>query len=268
MQLRLDKYLADMGIGTRSEVKQYIRKKQVQINGSYPKGPEQKVNPDEDIVIFQGKPVSYVEKEYFMFYKPQGCVSATTDNLHKTVLDYITASSRKDLFPVGRLDIDTEGLLLITNDGALSHNLLAPGKHVPKTYYARVSGKVTEADVLHFSQGVDIGEEKLTLPAELKILSCEKIEKVNQPNAAERPGNFVTDEKEQPDSMASNEWISEIELTITEGKFHQVKRMFEAVGKKVCYLKRISMGELKLDETLKPGGCRALTDQELQSLIK
>lgn len=238
MQLRIDKYLADMGIGTRSEVKQYIRKKQVQINGTYPKGPEQKVDPNKDAITFQGKEIGYVEMEYFMLNKPKDCVSATTDARHKTVLEYIEDKSRKDLFPVGRLDIDTEGLLLITNDGALAHNLLAPGKHVPKTYYAKIEGCVTAEDVLLFSEGVDIGEEKLTKPAKLTILSV------------------------------SNEDTSEIELTITEGKFHQVKRMFEAVGKKVVYLKRISMGELQLDENLKPGEYRELTMEEIESLRK
>lgn len=236
MQLRIDKYLADMGIGTRSEVKQSIRKKQVQVNGVFPKGPEQKVDPAQDVITFCGKEIDYVKTEYFMLNKPAGCVSATTDAKHKTVLDYIDTKMRKDLFPVGRLDIDTEGLLLITNDGSLAHNLLAPGKHVPKTYFAKIAGRVTEEDVIQFERGVDIGEEHLTLPAKLKILTV------------------------------SPENISEIELTITEGKFHQVKRMFEAVGKKVIYLKRISMGSLQLDENLKPGEYRKLTERELKNL--
>lgn len=235
--IRIDKYLADMGIGTRSEVKLYIRKKQVQINGIYPKGPEQKVDPKQDTITFQGREIGYVEMEYFMLNKPVGCVSATMDPKHKTVLDYIKEHSRKDLFPVGRLDIDTEGLLLITNDGALAHNLLAPGKHVPKTYYAKVAGCVTQEDVLCFEEGVDIGEKQITLPAKLNILA-----------------------------VSQEENISEIELTIMEGKFHQVKRMFEAVGKKVVYLKRISMGTLVLDETLKAGEYRQLTKEELESL--
>lgn len=234
MQLRIDKYLADMGIGTRSEVKQYIRKKQVQVNGNIPK-PEQKVDPDKDCILFQGKEIGYVEQEYFMLYKPGDCVSATTDAKHKTVLDYIEEKSRKDLFPVGRLDIDTEGLLLITNDGKLAHELLSPKKHVAKTYYAKVEGKVTKEDVVLFSQGIDIGEKALTKPAQLHII-------------------------------ASNE-ISEIELTITEGKYHQVKRMFEAVGKKVVYLKRIAMGPLVLDEKLMPGEYRRLTNEELKELL-
>ncbi|MCI8483985.1 MAG: rRNA pseudouridine synthase [Lachnospiraceae bacterium] len=235
MQIRLDKYLADMGIGTRSQVKQYIKKKQVQVNGAYPKGAEQKVDTEQDLVTYQGRQMVYAAYEYYMFYKPKGCVSAATDSRHKTVLDYFQNQRRKDLFPVGRLDLDTEGMLLITNDGEFAHNLLAPGKHVPKTYYARISGRVTEEDVVCFAKGLDIGEKKLTLPGELKILSGE-------------------------------EAFSEIELTIMEGKFHQVKRMFEAVGKQVVYLKRISMGGVKLDSSLKPGEYRTVTEEELRVL--
>lgn len=234
MQLRIDKYLADMGIGSRSQVKQYIRKKQVTINGAVPKGPEQKVDPDKDIISFQGNEISYTAKEYFMLYKPSGCVSATTDARHKTVLDYIQNHSRKDLFPVGRLDIDTEGLLLITNDGKLAHELLSPGKHVSKTYYAQIEGKVTQEDIQLFLQGIDIGEKENTRSATLKIIDSDE--------------------------------ISKIELTITEGKYHQVKRMFEAVGKKVIYLKRISMGPLALDTKLTPGEYRELTIEELKLL--
>jgi len=161
-------------------------------------------------------------------------VTATEDHMHKTVMDYLTDTVRSDLFPVGRLDIDTEGLLLITNDGALAHELLSPAKHVEKTYYAIIDGVVTEDDVNHFKNGVDIDEEKPTKPGKLRILNSE------------------------PES--------EIELTITEGRFHQVKRMFEAVGKKVLYLKRISMGPLQLTDDLKPGEYRPLTEEEITAL--
>ena len=226
MQLRLDKYLADMGVGTRSEVKQYIRKHQVTVNGAIASGPDQKVEPCQDQIMFQGAAILYEEFEYYMLYKPKGCVSAVTDARYPTVLDCIKEKNRKDLFPVGRLDLDTEGLLLITNDGPLAHNLLAPGKHVPKAYLAK---------------GIDIGEKHPALPAKLKILSC----------------------KAQP---GQNDWISEVELTITEGKFHQVKRMFEAVGRRVMYLKRLSMGSLQLDNALQPGEYRALTKEEIDSL--
>lgn len=234
MAIRLDKFLSEMGIGTRSEVKKYIKAKQITINGEIAAKPEIKIDENIDEVFFKGKQINYQAYEYYLFYKPAGCVTATEDNLHKTVMDYMKDTARNDLFPVGRLDIDTEGLLLITNDGALAHGLLSPTKHVEKTYFARIDGKVTEADVKLFEEGVDIGEDKLTKPGKLKIL--------------------VSDE------------VSEIELTITEGKFHQVKRMFEAVDKKVIYLKRISMGSLKLPEDLKAGEYRALTDEELEKL--
>lgn len=233
--MRLDKYLADMGIGTRSEAKQHIRKNQVYVNGALPAGPQQQVKPGKDEVVCQGKAITYTEYEYFMLNKPQGCVSAVTDREHQTVMDLITEKNRKDLFPVGRLDKDTEGLLLITNDGALSHNLLAPGKHVPKTYFAKVSGQVTAFDITEFARGIDIGEEKPTKPAKLEILSCK-------------------------------EMVTEIMLTITEGKFHQVKRMFEAVGKEVLFLKRLSMGGLRLDVSLAPGAYRRLTEEEINLL--
>lgn len=234
--MRLDKYLAEMGAGTRSEVKKLVRAGRVTINGAVAEKPEQKVDPETDTVCLDGEAFLYAAYEYYLFHKPAGCVSATEDKIHKTVMDYLTDTLRDDLFPVGRLDIDTEGLLLITNDGALAHELLSPAHHVKKTYYARVAGRVTEEDALLFQQGVDIGEEKLTKPAELVILTSGE--------------------------------ESEIELTITEGKFHQVKRMFQAVGKEVVYLKRLSMGPLTLPETLLPGEYRALTQEELMLLQK
>lgn len=225
-----------MGAGTRSEVKKLVRAGRVTINGAVAEKPEQKVDPETDTVCLDGEALLYVAYEYYLFHKPAGCVSATEDKIHKTVMDYLTDTLRDDLFPVGRLDIDTEGLLLITNDGALAHELLSPAHHVKKTYYARVAGRVTEEDTRLFQQGVDIGEEKLTKPAELVILTSGE--------------------------------ESEIELTITEGKFHQVKRMFQAVGKEVVYLKRLSMGPLTLPETLLPGEYRALTQEELMLLQK
>lgn len=234
--MRLDKYLAEMGAGTRSEVKKLVRAERVTINGAVAEKPEQKVDPETDTVCLDGEALLYAAYEYYLFHKPAGCVSATEDKIHKTVMDYLTDTLRDDLFPVGRLDIDTEGLLLITNDGALAHELLSPAHHVKKTYYARVAGRVTEEDARLFQQGVDIGEEKLTKPAELVILTSGE--------------------------------ESEIELTITEGKFHQVKRMFQAVGKEVVYLKRLSMGPLTLPETLLPGEYRALTQEELMLLQK
>lgn len=237
--VRLDKFLADAGAGTRSEVKKYIGKGLVQVNGRTAKRPEEKVTPGADTVLLAGQAVAEApEFVYYLLHKPAGCVSATEDVREKTVMEFVP-ETRKGLFPVGRLDKDTEGLLLITDDGALAHDLLSPKKHVEKTYYARVEGIVTEADAEKLNAGVDIGEEKNTLPAELKILR-----------------------------VLLPENMSEIELTICEGKFHQVKRMMEAVGKKVVYLRRISMGPLILPEDLLPGMCRPLTEDELSGLLK
>ena len=232
--IRLDKYLADMGIGTRTEVKKLIRQGKVKIGDSVVKAPEQKIDIATQKVFCEGQEVGYEEYEYYMLNKPAGYVSATTDAKDKTVLDLITDKKRKDLFPVGRLDKDTEGLLLITNDGDLAHRLLAPKKHVDKLYYAKIEGVVTEEDVKSFAEGVNIGEDEVTRPAVLEILKSDE--------------------------------VSEIQLTIQEGKFHQVKRMFEAVDKKVIYLKRISMGTLRLDENLKLGEYRMLTEEELEHL--
>lgn len=236
--IRLDKYLADMSIGTRQEVKKYIRQGRVKINEDIIKKPEYKIREDEDKVTFDGAPVAYETFEYYMLNKPAGVISATEDKRDKTVLDLIKEKKRKDLFPVGRLDKDTEGLLLITNDGALAHRLLSPKKHVDKCYYAKISGGVTEDDVRVFKERINIGtqeEPEWTMPAELKILE--------------------------------KGTVSRIRLTIREGKFHQVKRMFQAVGKEVVYLKRERMGALVLDEELAPGEYRKLTDSELKSIL-
>ncbi|MCB5575750.1 rRNA pseudouridine synthase [[Ruminococcus] gnavus] len=236
--IRLDKYLADMSIGTRQEVKKYIRQGRVKINEDIIKKPEYKIREDEDEVTFDGALVAYETFEYYMLNKPAGVISATEDKRDKTVLDLIKEKKRKDLFPVGRLDKDTEGLLLITNDGALAHRLLSPKKHVDKCYYAEISGGVTEDDVRVFKERINIGtqeEPEWTMPAELKILE--------------------------------KGTVSRIRLTIREGKFHQVKRMFLAVGKEVVYLKRERMGALVLDEELAPGEYRKLTDSELKSIL-
>lgn len=237
-QFRLDKYLADAGIGTRSDIKSYIRKGLVQVNHNTVLRPETKIDSAKDEICFKGEPIRMADLEYYLLNKPAGYVSATKDNTAPTVMELIN-SNRKDLFPVGRLDKDTEGLLLITNDGALSHKLLSPKKHVEKTYYAITNGIMNEADIHAFRQGLEIGDEdlKTALPAKLQIIS--------------------TDEKEQR---------SEVLITITEGKFHQVKRMVHACGKEVTYLKRISFGTLSLPEELPSGAYRELTPEELQVL--
>ena len=235
--MRLDKYLCETGFGTRSQVKDLLKKGQVMVNGEVVKKPELKINETTDQILCQGKKASYQKNIYLMLHKPAGVVSATEDSREKTVLDLVRPEDRKNgLFPVGRLDKDTDGLLLLTDDGELAHRLLSPKKHVDKTYYAKIDGQITEEHVKQFREGLDIGDEKKTLPAVLTIL-------LSGP-------------------------VSEIEVTIHEGRFHQIKRMFEAVGCKVTYLKRLSMGSLVLDETLQLGEYRPLTEAELKGLTK
>ena len=233
-----------MSMGTRSEVKKFIKSGRVFVNGAPASGPEQKVTEEDDVEL-DGEKVSYEKYVYYMLNKPQGVVSATKDNTCRTVLSLITDSTKKDLFPVGRLDKDTEGLLLITNDGALSHELLAPGKHVWKTYFVRVMGILEDNEVECLENGVDIGEDKLTRQAKVRRLKTGELDITLQD-----PGE---DE-------------SCLELSICEGRFHQVKRMMAAVGHPVLYLKRLSMGALELDPDLAPGEYRRLTQEEITAL--
>ncbi|BAQ11802.1 RNA pseudouridine synthase ytzf [Bacillus sp. OxB-1] len=234
--MRLDKLLANMGYGSRKEVRQLLKTGSVRVNTETVKDASAHVDPHQDEVSILGERVYYKEFIYLMLHKPQGVISATEDGRDRTVVDLLDAEDRHfNPFPVGRLDKDTEGLLLLTNDGKLAHNLLSPRKEVPKTYYAHISGVVTEEDVVKFAAGVTLEDGYLTKPGMLKVLK--------------------SDEQ------------SEIELTITEGKFHQVKRMFEAVGKRVIYLKRLSMGPLQIDASLSIGEYRELTEEELKSLL-
>ena len=234
--MRLDKLLANMGYGSRKEVKQLLKEKAVTVDGTVVKDAAMKVDPETQDVSVYGERVIYTEFIYIMMNKPPGVISATEDKYDQTVIDLLDPLAQHfKPFPVGRLDKDTEGLLLITNDGNLAHNLLSPKKHVPKTYYATIEGVVTEADIEAFRKGVELDDGYVTKPGELVILKSGA--------------------------------ISEIELTIQEGKFHQVKRMFECVGKKVTYLKRLSMGALVLDEELELGDYRELTEEELDSLL-
>ena len=233
--MRIDKLLANSGYGTRKEVKKLLKSGVVKVDGKVEKDAKTHVDPDTQNVEVHGDLVEYKEFIYLMMNKPPGILSATEDRSQQTVVDILEEEDQLFApFPVGRLDKDTEGLLLLTNDGQLSHSLLSPKKHVPKTYYAVILGEVTEDDIVAFKKGVTLDDGYVTMPADLTIL---------------KSGNQ-----------------SEIELTIKEGKFHQVKRMFESVGKKVTYLKRIQMGELPLDETLELGEYRELTDEEVEVL--
>lgn len=233
--MRLDKLLANMGYGSRKEVKQLLKQKAVSVDGTYVKDAAMHVDPEQQNVVVFGERVIYTEFVYYMMNKPPGVISATEDLRDETVIDLLDPLHQHfQPFPVGRLDKDTEGLLLLTNDGVLAHNLLSPKKHVPKVYYAKIEGIVTQEDGERFARGVELDDGYVTKPGKLVIL------------------------KSAPQS--------EIELTIQEGKFHQVKRMFEAVGKHVIYLKRLSMGSLQLDESLALGEYRELTPEELAGL--
>jgi 16S rRNA pseudouridine516 synthase len=233
--LRIDKLLANLGYGSRKEVKQLLKSGAVKVDDCLVKDAKQHVDPNTQTVTLNGEVIEYKEFIYLMMNKPQGVLSATEDSVYETVIDLLEPEDQVyEPFPVGRLDKDTEGLLLITNDGQLAHRLLSPKKHVPKTYFAVIDREVTEDDVKAFAEGVILDDGYKTKPGELKILK--------------------------------SGIRSDIELTITEGKFHQVKRMFEAVGKRVVYLQRISMGPLQLDETLELGEYRELTDEEVELL--
>ena len=235
--MRLDKVLAHLGYGSRKEIKKMVKDRIIYVNGALVKDASQHVQPDIDIITVKGEPIDYKEFIYLMLNKPAGVISATEDQDAETVIDLLEHKYQSfHPFPVGRLDKDTEGLLIITNDGKLSHSLLSPKKHVPKTYYAQVAGKVTAEDIKIFSEGVVLEDGYTTLPSHLIILQSDN--------------------------------ISEIELTIYEGKYHQVKRMFLAVGKEVLYLKRIKMGKLELDPNLPLGQYRSLEPQELEILKK
>ncbi len=234
--MRLDKFLANMGFGSRKEVKKLLKTGAVQINDTVTKDAKYHVEVDKDLVTVHGDEIEYKEFIYLMMNKPQGVISATEDSKDETVVDLLELEdARYEPFPVGRLDKDTEGFVLLTNNGKLAHELLSPKKHVPKTYFARIAGVVTDEDVSKFNEGVTLDDGYVTKPGKLVILESGP--------------------------------VSEIELTITEGKFHQVKRMFIAVGKKVTYLKRLSIGPLHLDPTLELGEYRELTEEEVDSLV-
>lgn len=237
-QIRLDKLLSNMGKGSRSEMKDALKYGYIKVNGVVMRTGKDKVDPTVDEITYKGEVVVYRKYVYLIMNKPQGVISATEDKRHKTVIDLIGDEySHYELFPVGRLDIDTEGLLILTNDGDLTHNLLAPKKHVPKTYFAIVEGHVVDADIDTFSQGVTLEDGYRCKPADLII------------------GPYL-------------EGKTEATLTIHEGKFHQVKRMFESAGKKVVYLKRIKMNALSLDPNIALGTYRELTHEEFEALTE
>ena len=309
--MRLDKFLADMGVGSRSDLKKAIRKSLVTVNCAVEKDPGAQVSA-EDRICFDGAEIRYAEQQYYMLHKPAGVLSASEDRRQTTVVDLIRdaastdasaanasaadhhaagghadgriarstedARVRKDLFPVGRLDKDTEGLLIITNDGPLAHQLLVPKHHIDKTYYAIVTGTITEDDQCAFTRGIRYDEKLTALPATLRVLSTGKTVA-----ALRRELGFTaTSERllrtrlagpafigaEEPADITDDTLVSEVEITIQEGKFHQIKKMVKALpgGKEILYLRRITMGALRLDPDLAPGEFRKLRQEEIKIL--
>lgn len=230
--IRLDKYLADMGVGSRRDVKSILKAGRVKVNSVIVTEAEAKIDIDADNVELDGKRIGYEEYRYYMLNKPAGVISATKDKLSDTVIEILKGENTKDLFPVGRLDKDSEGLLIISNDGKFAHNVLSPAKHVDKTYFVRLDKKPNEEEISCIENGIDIGDDKPCLPAKVEVISDD-----------------------------------EAYITISEGRFHQVKRMFQAVGINVTYLKRISMGALKLDENLAPGEYKKLSKEEINEVF-
>ena len=240
--MRLDKFLGDHNIGTRKQIKEYVKNGRCSVNGEVVSKADIHIDENKDLICFDGKELSYSRFHYYMLYKPQGVVSATTDGKNKTVLDLLADENVRGLSPCGRLDIDTEGLLLLTDDGALIHKLLSPKKHVDKVYEVHLRDSLTESEIAKLQEGVDIGDKNddgspyMTLPAKVCVIGKDDTHR------------------------------EVIHLTIHEGRFHQIKRMLEAVGNEVLFLKRLSMGSLKLDERLNPGEYRELTATELEML--
>ena len=280
--MRLDKFLADMGVGSRSDLKKAIRKSLVTVNGTVEKDPGAQVSA-EDHICFDGAEIRYAEQQYYMLHKPAGVLSASEDRRQTTVVDLINLNDelvRKDLFPVGRLDKDTEGLLIITNDGPLAHQLLVPKHHIDKTYYAIVTGTITEDDQRAFTRGIRYDEKLTALPATLRVLSTGK----TVADLRRELGFTATSERllrtrlagpafigaEEPADITEDSLVSEVEITIQEGKFHQIKKMVKALpgGKEILYLRRITMGALRLDPNLAPGEFRQLSDAEIKILKK
>lgn len=228
--MRLDKFLANMGVGTRTEVKQLLKKGNIEVNQKVEKSPKTQINPEQDEISVNGEQIEYIDHIYIMLNKPKGYISATHDDSAQTVIDLIPEYQHLDIFPVGRLDKDTEGLLLITNDGQFNHNLMSPTKHVSKTYEVVSKFPIKESDILAFEKGIELSDGPVK-PAQL---------------------------------VKVNETISHV--TIYEGKYHQVKRMFHAIENEVLELKRLKIANLAIDDNLQSGEYRLLTDEEIQLL--
>ncbi|MCT8978494.1 rRNA pseudouridine synthase [Clostridium sp. CX1] len=258
--MRLDKFLAESSIGRRKEVRIYIKEGKVKVNGQAVAEPAVEIKENSDVIEYLGKVVEYTGKVYYMFNKPAGCITAREDAVHKTVFDFFADLKMKGVFHVGRLDKDTEGLLLLTNDGAFEHKLMYPEKHVEKTYFFWALGSLSEEDKKQLEQGIYIGKDEMpTKPAKIQVESCGIYKDLKDETAAKELCKIDLNHYNQP--------VVSGYLTISEGRKHQVKRMLKAVGCYVVYLKRVSVGELLLDESLEKGQYRPLTEVEILNLL-
>lgn len=252
--MRLDKYLTQSSVGTRKKVHQILMEERITVNGDKTTDATTDINPDQDLVAMDGQPVTFLGKVCYMFHKPKGCVTARSDGNCKTVLSYFSDINTEGIFMVGRLDKDTEGLLLLTNDGELDHRLMDPDSHMNKTYQFWAVGMLTPEDVIHLEEGIELDPVRetgrFTKTAKVQIL---------------KQGMYSEYAQEVPIHLHEDHVVSGL-LTISEGQKHQVKRMLRAVGCRIFTLKRISIGNLKLDESLKPGEYRRLTEREVENI--
>lgn len=257
--MRLDKFLAQSSVGKRKEVRIYIKEGNVKINGEVITIPAIDIDERLDVIEYLDERVYYTEKVYYMFNKPAGCITAKRDASHKTVFDFFDDADMDGVFHVGRLDKDTEGLLLFTNDGEFEHRLMHPEKHMEKTYFFWALGSLSEEDIKKLEEGVYINKgEILTKPAKIEV----------QKSGVYKDFKDEIDSLCNIDSSQHNQQVVSGYLTISEGRKHQVKRMLKAVGCHVVYLKRITIGEVKLDESLEKGQYRELTELEIQKLLQ
>lgn len=246
--MRLDRFLANSGVGTRREVKELLKKRKIKVNESIVIDGSKHIDENMDIIKLEDKVISYKPFVYIMLNKPKDVISATEDEMHKTVIDILDERYRTySIFPVGRLDIDTEGLLILTNDGQLAHNVLSPNKHVNKKYYVELRDPISEEDIKKIENGIELEENFITKEAKVEIIENSEIP-IDKTNGTRYP--------------------SKAYITITEGKYHQVKRMFKAVNNKVVYLKRVKMGNLELDKNLKIGEYRELSQDEIEKMFE
>ncbi len=260
--MRLDKFLAEAAVGSRKKVRIYIKEGNVKVNGEIITEPAIEIDESYDLIEYLNKIVSYTGKAYYMFHKPAGCITAKTDEIHKTVFDFLHKDNMNGVFHVGRLDKDTEGLLLLTNDGEFEHKIMYPEKHVEKTYFFWALGSLDEGDRKKLEQGICIGQSEkiLTKPAKIEIDKFGMYKDLKHEIDISNMKNI--------DSNYYNQPVVSGYLTISEGRKHQVKRMLKAVGCYVIYLKRISIGGLTLDKSLKKGQYRSLTELEIQKVLE